>query len=503
VGVYFHDDECVDLNVSGGLAADDRKLGRLIERCESGELGGIIVRYEDRFARDVVAGGVALARLVECGARLIATATGFDSEHLTPDKEMVFNIMMSVGQAQRKRNLEARMRGKARAAARGVHCAPRPPFGYDRVHDAGIDGKKLVPNEHADVLREIFRLRADGLGFKQIADRVSATKKTDRDVTITHSGVRKVIRNRSYLGEQRVPDPDRKGELKVFRDVHPPLITENQWEAANAVEGKAPTHNGASKEARLHGIVRCGECGKRMSVQRYGKAEKPGKAERPEIKDRPHLTYACTTHGCRKASLSARKLEPDVLQMLDTAILNREPHVAAVIEGDDRYQCALDAVEGARTELETYRAEVKVSDVGAAAWKRDVQIRQEAIDAARRALGEVPRPDIRPNLSMSKYVQTDEEKAAGLIPAAADLADRRLFYARVIAEVRVYPRTAEHRLTLRWQGSDQELAVPPRPEAADLAQLVSLSEGVRRGREPGIGPFRVPAAGKTAAQAGR
>lgn len=46
--------ESVDLDVSGGLAAEDRRLGRLIDRCEAGEFAGIIVPYEDRFARDVV-----------------------------------------------------------------------------------------------------------------------------------------------------------------------------------------------------------------------------------------------------------------------------------------------------------------------------------------------------------------------------------------------------------------------------------------------------------------
>ena len=53
-----------------------------------------------------------------------------------------------------------------------------------------------------------------------------------------------------------------------------------------------------------------------------------------------------------------------------------------MLEGDDRYQRALDAVESARVELETYRATIKVSDVGAEAWKRDVATRQAALDLA-------------------------------------------------------------------------------------------------------------------------
>jgi hypothetical protein len=42
-----------------------------------------------------------------------------------------------------------------------------------------------------------------------------------------------------------------------------------------------------------------------------------------------------------------------------------------------------------------------------------------------------------------------------------DLYDRRRFYAGCIAEVRVFPRSKPQRLTLRWQGSEEEIPVPP------------------------------------------
>ncbi len=51
----------------------------------------------------------------------------------------------------------------------------------------------------------------------------------------------------------------------------------------------------------------------------------------------------------------------------------------------------------------------------------------------------------------------------------ADLDSRRRFYRRTIVEVLVFPRSAAHRLTLRWQGSDEPLPVaasgpaPPLP----------------------------------------
>src|SRR3990170_210520 len=78
--------------------------------------------------------------------------------------------------------------------------------------------------------------------------------------------------------------------------------------------------------------------------------------------------------------------------MILAAVVRNEPHVIAVLEGDDRYQRALGAVEAARVELETYRATIKVSDVGAEAWKRDVATRQTALDLAREQLRSMPAP---------------------------------------------------------------------------------------------------------------
>jgi DNA invertase Pin-like site-specific DNA recombinase len=417
VDVYFDEEECVDLDVSGGLSADDRKLGKLIERCEAGEFAGVIVRYESRFARDTIAGGVALNRLHDCGARLIATATGFDSQSLNSESRMIFNIMMSVAQAERERNRGNYMGGKLKQARRGVWCAIAP-FGYDRDEEG-----RLVPNEDQEAVREIFRLRAQGIGFSDIA----------RDLPMTRSGVRKIVMNRAYVGEQRIPDPD-SDEIITLRNNHPPIVSEPEWEAANAVKGRAPIRRGLGEAAKLKGLVRCGTCGSAMHVLSYGEA-------------RDKITYACTKGGCGAASLAVSKLEFAVLYQLQVAIGNREPHIAAVIEGDTRYADALDEVQAATDALAEYRDNIEMQKLlGMKDFAAGLKIRKEAVETARRALRELPRPE-----KLSKKLMTLDE---------FDLDDRRRFYARAIAMVLVYPRSAPERLTLCWQGSDEFIPVP-------------------------------------------
>jgi len=131
----------------------------------------------------------------------------------------------------------------------------------------------------------------------------------------------------------------------------------------------------------LSGVVHCGLCGAKLFVLAYGK-------------DRSRRTYACT--ACGKTSMSVAKVEPAVDAQLSKAMLGRDkdPHVVAVLEGDTRYADALRVVEQAQAEINAWRDEVSVTDVGVAGWKSGLQARQAKLETAR-ALRDLPRPKRR------------------------------------------------------------------------------------------------------------
>jgi DNA invertase Pin-like site-specific DNA recombinase len=413
------DEVVVELDVSGATPVDERGLGYLLNRCEAGESDGVICRHLDRFGRNVVEGALAYKRLAGCGARLVAVADGLDSSR--DGSKLQFQMMLAFAEQVYDRNRASYIAGKERAVARGVYGAPAP-FGYERDENG-----RLIPNEHAETVRRIFHLRAKGTGFSELARQI--------DGALTRSGIRRVVLNRAYVGEQRIPDPDRKGDPKIIRDSHRPLVTEAEWEAAKAVRGRAPVHTGLASETQLKGIVRCGLCGSTMHVLSYGK-------------HRDRRTYACTSSRCGGTSMSVSKVEPAVKEMLSIAIADRAPHVAAVIEGDNRYGDALAAVESAQQALAEYRDSIDIQRVlGTVDYAAGLRTRREAVEVARRALRDLPRPAPEP-----RRLMTLEE---------FDLYDRRRFYARCIAEVRVFPRSKPQRLTMRWHGSEEEIPVPP------------------------------------------
>jgi hypothetical protein len=158
--------------------------------------------------------------------------------------------------------------------------------------------------------------------------------------------------------------------------------------------------------------------------------------------------------------MSVTKVENAVIAQLDKAMLgrNKDPHVVAVLEGDTRYQDAMAAVERAQAEIDTWRNEISVTEVGVPGWKQGLKAREAKLETARRALRDLPRP------KQTKISAKTLEEAG-----AQDLRD---FYARVIAEVRIYPRSNGDRLMMRWHGSEEMFVVPefkPMPISAAQA----------------------------------
>ena len=185
------------------------------------------------------------------------------------------------------------------------------------------------------------------------------------------------------------------------------------------------THGKWSALCRLGGIVRCAGCGKPLAVGSLRGRE-------------PY--YSCTVEGCKqRTGIKAAALDAYVGNVVTQAVLDEVPEVIAVLAGDDRYQRGLDAVEQARVELDTYRAEIKVSDVGAEQWKRDVAARTEALELARAELRGIRAQPVAYSapipVSAGQWAEASEAERAEIVEAAMDR-DR---LARLVERVVVRP----------------------------------------------------------------
>jgi hypothetical protein len=158
---------------------------------------------------------------------------------------MFYNVLGAFAQFYREQLAENVTMGMAQAMRQGRWCN-RPPTGYDLV-----DGV-LVPNGRAAVVRQVFRLRGQGLSQGEISKRTG----------VNYSTVLSILKNRAYLGEIRHRDEWLPG-------LHEPLVTPEEWEAAH--RGRVPGRK-RGKDL-MSGRVVCGSCGRRMSIQQNGQGQ--------------------------------------------------------------------------------------------------------------------------------------------------------------------------------------------------------------------------------------
>jgi DNA invertase Pin-like site-specific DNA recombinase len=382
-------------DVSGETVVDERGLGGLLERVENGESAGVLTPNVERFGRDTVEGCVAWKRIHDAKGRLVFVNDGIDSKN--PEHQTFFEMRLVFAsdflRRQKKQFLE---RNQNAAKVKKLYLACKPPVGYYRDHNTGriAPHPKLKP-----LITKAFEKRAEGQTCRAIAEwlkveggeiEVPNPKKLKNRragepetvmplALITENGVRHLLRSRAYLGEATVQSGER-GKPEIIPNAHQRMVSDRLWEEAQAAGGGGyhPNTGRLSSQVRLSGLVYCSGCGKRLKVGGSGKGQEP--------------SYLCTRPDCpARAGIRATGLDAWVQGVLQDAVIAGEPHVTAVLSGDDRFQRALEAVEQAREELDFYRANIKVTDVGRDAWLADVAIRQAALDTARAELKGIPK----------------------------------------------------------------------------------------------------------------
>jgi DNA invertase Pin-like site-specific DNA recombinase len=230
----------------------------------------ILVHKFDRFARSREDSVVYKSLLKEeAGVRVIST-----TEHLEDDKfSVILEAMLEAMAEYYSLNLADEVKkGMTEKAERGGYQTT-PPFGYR------MENKKLViVPEEAKIVRFIF----DKFATKQMGMRALAVYINDlgiaskRGNTFENRSIDYILNNPVYIGKARwtptgkvrrnFNHPD---SLIVDSD-HEPIITQGLWDMVQGVlkENKEifphRVKGTSQKSTWLHGLVKCGTCGKSL-----------------------------------------------------------------------------------------------------------------------------------------------------------------------------------------------------------------------------------------------
>jgi site-specific DNA recombinase len=222
-------------------------------------------------------------------------------------------LMLLLGAQSRREVLRSRHRVsaamRAQVCEQGRYLGGRPPYGY-RLVDAGPHPnrahaqwgrrlRRLDPDPAtAPHVRWMFAQRLAGRSVAGIARElnergVPCPSYVDPDRNPHRSGevwtlrtVAAILANPRYTGRQvwnrqgRDHEAKRGGQRRgpVYRwnpvrdwviskqIVHPPLVTEQDFVAAQAIRASRPTEDGTTRTYLLAGLVRCRLCGRRMDA---------------------------------------------------------------------------------------------------------------------------------------------------------------------------------------------------------------------------------------------
>lgn len=275
-----------------GTNFDRPDFNRLLNDIESGKINMVITKDMSRLGRDYIGTGNLIEKYFpEHNVRYIAVTDNIDTfldssnNDIAPFKAIMNDMYAKDISKKIKSSLKAKMK-------EGKWVGGRTPFGYDQ--DKDNKNHLVVNDQQASVVKRIFDMCLEGLSFFKIAKQLTNEGvktpaqyynfewKSNYNLKYGewHSKtIRDILTNRMYIGDM-VQNRRSKINYKVKKVIknhtNNYIIVENTQEAIidkdtfYEVQKRIPKNKGRNEKKEIHlldGLLYCGDCGHRISIQ--------------------------------------------------------------------------------------------------------------------------------------------------------------------------------------------------------------------------------------------
>jgi site-specific DNA recombinase len=250
----------------------------------------LVVMNVDRIGRNMFRTGAVVQRLHAAGVAIYTYQDGRRIEFETPTEKLMLGVSGFAAEEYRH-SIKLKTTEALRAKAARGHQAAGKTYGYRLVRRGDHTEREIVP-EQAKVVRRVFEMSADGHGDMRIVNALSADHVAAPGRGWTKTTVRRILRNRLYVGvqvygrTQTVDDGGRGKRVRVSDEAqwvtapvpHLRIVSDALWDKVQrrkeqtkqhylrAPDGKlmAKPESGLVAAKVLNGIARCGVCGSSM-----------------------------------------------------------------------------------------------------------------------------------------------------------------------------------------------------------------------------------------------
>ena len=307
---FYCDDGC------SGTNFDRPSFKKMLSDIDEGKINLVIVKDLSRFGRNYVEAGMYVQRFTDSNIRFIAADDNYDS--LVNSDDLLFPIKNVVNEMY-ARDVSKKTKAAKKAKARdGQFIGSKAPFGYkidpnDRHH-------LIVDEPAAQVVKRIFRLASEGVGYNKMAKIFREEKvltpiayfnlnnpdyfKSDywhKEFDWHVTSIRAILNNEVYLGKlvygkqrnksmkskEKVRNP--KEDWIVVENCHEPIITQELWDTVHKILNAKHRPAKAREVQMFAGLLYCSDCGHCLTYSQ--KQRKDGSY---------HGAYSCwmyKTHG--------------------------------------------------------------------------------------------------------------------------------------------------------------------------------------------------------------
>ena len=295
------------------------EVQRLLDDAKSGRINIIVVKDLSRFGRNYIQVGQYIDYIFPLNnIRFIALNDGVDTaDRNSTALEMmpIINLFNEWHASSTSKKIKAVVEANAKA---GKYGCKQAAYGYIK----GDDEKHtpIINPETAPVVLSIFKMRAQGISPRHIADKLNEDgilnptdyhySRIGKEPTIamrhlwSGATVKNILQNRIYLGQLaqlRRTTVSHKNHKVVYKDEsdwvivennHEPIITQELWdrvrEVENSVSNGKPMKTGYVNP--LCGLMFCADCGFKMQVATTWRGIK----KTPDAV--PYRSYNCTSY---------------------------------------------------------------------------------------------------------------------------------------------------------------------------------------------------------------